>query len=305
MEEIESKIEEYISEGYKKDIVGNNEVVFSRFWIHNYPSDGWEQNLSNEQNPPRIVAPQGLIKSPYGEYDNWSELDGIHYSFNVLKSQNLSSEMRGIVDILSRLSIKYEDDDAINSEIKFRFKKLRISFFECLYSRQFRLYNLDLYNNVARQMIDNIKDVELITRQNSRAVLFRTFDSIGFEAHNKDDAENILNIVNQGIKFKMHMKYYSRMVHFVNYLAYKSEDGFKFTKKLNYNSEIPQMEEIKEKISLLLLDKKYKDAYDLAMKTPMLPDPKRLKKKYRFRKSYVNILTDNFENIRKLVQRRI
>ncbi|MEM3859740.1 MAG: hypothetical protein QW478_10110 [Candidatus Micrarchaeaceae archaeon] len=295
-------IENYIKEGYKKDLI-DNEIVFSRFWLSNFPSGNWEKRLISGNAPvqnQRVLA-SNLIKSPYGEYTHWAELDGIHYSFNVLKSQKLSDEMRSIVNVLSSLSEKYEDDDKVDKDLKFRFKKLRISFFECLYSRQFKFYDLDLYNAVAKEMIDNLLQVERITKENGRAVLFRTFDSIGFEARDYEDAKRILDIVNENVRFKMHMKYYEKMIHFANYMAYKDTTGFEFTKKLNYNSEIPQMEEIKEKITILLLHSKYKEAYELASNTPLLPDPKGKLKEDRFRRSYVKLLINHFPRVRRIL----
>ncbi len=297
-EKLKKAIIDFVQKDYKNYIV-DNEIIFSRFWLKMYPNKNWEKNLINHEKPQRIIAPSGFMKSPYGEYSNWAEIDGIHYSFSVLKSQKLDGELANIVNVLSELSKIYEDDDSADKEEKFRFKKLRISFFECLYSTNFALSNVELYNRIAQAMIDNLTNVKRIIEENDRKVIYKTFDSVGFEAKDKEDALRILDIVNQNVQYKMHLKFYKRAVHFLNYLVYLTEDNKVVVKRLTYSSFLPQMEDLKERISLLLLKREYRRAMELVKTVPLVPDPKGKIRPDRFKRSYMKALFE-FPSILKI-----
>ena len=277
------------------------------FWLKCYPI-GYEKAEKQWFTPKtadqvdRIVYPKEIINSSYGEFNDWAEFDGIHYSFSVLKSVSLNNEVQKVVDVLTPLSELYEDAQG-DPELRLRFKRIRINFYEALCSKRFGLYNIPLYNEVATKMIENINRVERIVKEHERQVMMRSYDSVGFEARNKEDAEKVLIDVNNDVKYKVRIKFYPRFVHFINWLVYLGEDGKIITKMLNYNTKYPQMEGIKKEIATLLLGKRYKEAYDKAMATPLVPlDPLHPNQDpARFTDWYSKTLRDNFESIRNVI----
>ena len=298
-------LEKFINGGYqaykiKEDL--NSGIDYSRFWLNLLPSkQSFDSSLLAPLEEDKVVRASGMKKSGYGEWDNFTELDGIHYSFSVLKAQDMDEMTRAVVDVLSQISAKYEDNVNEDKRKRFIAKKLRIKFYESLYSRNFLLYNVDLYNKVATGMIENLKRVERLIEEHERPIILKSLDSVGFIAKSREDAERIMQDINENVTYKMHLKYFTRMIHFINYLWFKNESGEEFFKLTTYNPSIEQFEKIKEEIGRLLLEKKYNEALLKAKSTPDAPDPKGNMKADRFRRSYVGLLLKAFPNLEEKV----
>lgn len=293
----------------EKTILGDSEDYVG-FWLDAFraPVKRTEEGFFRHIEPPKEMAvlPREVYASPYGEFTNWSELDGVHYSFNALKSLDLNPELKQIIDVLDTIVLKYEDDIKQPERVRFRTKKLRAYFYDALKNRLFGFYDMEAYNHTARLMIDNLKQVEHLVSLRERKVKFKTYDSIGFEAKSKEDADQIAAYVNEKVSFKMHLKFYPRFVHFVNKLAYECQDGSVFVKSLNFQISLPEIEGQKAEIAKALLKRNYQRAYILAQSTPLVEAPAEevaYRKAHdmpildpaRFRKWYVQDLKEYFK----------
>ena len=294
LDHLEESIEKFIKEK------GSD---YAGFWLRTLPREGNpEERMKNHVVFKQIESmPKGLHKSAYGYYINWTEFDGVKYSFSILKSLELPEKLRKAVEILEKISDKYENDRADETD-RYIAKKLRQYFYTLLSSPLFSLGDIDIYNKVARMMVQNLQDVAQIVKEQGYQVYILTWDSIGFECKGGlDEATKILEIVNENVPFKMHMRFYRRFVHFENYLIYESMDGDIFHKKTNFNTSYPEFEEHKRQIAYLLIARKWKEAYELtkstkdAGKNPLYPNSKASPD--RFRKEYISCLEANFPQV--------
>ena len=292
------------------DFIAGQDQDYFGFWGKAYPQPYTilEDRMLNKikTQHPQVYRAKREKRNSYGEFTDWSEFDGIKYSFLSIKSFELNGGLRDIVDVLSELSEVYEKEGAgdgwfegYKKSPRYRFKQLRTNFYEALKSPNWILADVDLYNKAAQKMEDNLKRVERLVERHERKVLIRSFDSIGFEARSKEDAQRILEDINLDVPLKMHLKFYPRLVHFENFLVYLMEDGTVMPKLLNLNERHLGMELRKSQIARSLFDKDYKKAYELAMTTPPAEASDPGNDPLRFRKAYVKCLIDNFENIRK------
>lgn len=294
LDTLEEKIEGFIK---------NRNSDYAGFWMRALPREGNpEERMKHHTVFQQIeTMPKGLHKSAYGYYINWTEFDGVKYSFSILKSLQLPERLARAVKILERISDKYEDDTADETD-RYIAKKLRQYFYTLLASPLFSLGDIGTYNRVAKLMVQNLQEVAQIVKEQGYQVYTLTWDSIGFECKGGlDEATKLLEIVNENVPFKMHMRFYRRFVHFENYLVYESMDGSTLHKKTNFNMSYPEFEEHKRQIAYLLIKRKWKEAYELAKatkdagKNPLYPNSKASPD--RFRKEYISCLEANFPQV--------
>jgi hypothetical protein len=209
-----------------------------------------------EKEPYKIYMPNGIFKSVV-------EIDFIRFSYSLLKARAKDEKLRELIEIVEKL----DQND-------YKVKKFRVALFLSLRFVYSKFFDLDLYSEILKLMMSSLKAAKEHVEKKGKKVLSLGFDSVSFIG-SKEEGEEICKELNGILEPKLKMKFYPKVIKFMNNSYYITESGEKILKRTT------RTDNNYEKIKLEVLDCLEKEDFQKAaevIKTSNISE--RLKKKY-------------------------
>jgi len=186
------------------------------------------------------------IYMPNGIFNSVVEIDFVRFSYSLLKTRARDEKLKQIIEIIEKL----DQDD-------YRVKKLRVSLFLSLRFVYSGFFDPDLYAEILEVMLKSLKAAKEYVEKGGKKILSLGFDSVSFVG-SKEEGERICEELNEILEPKLKLRYYPKVIKYINNSYYFLESGEKTLKR------ITKTDDRYEKIKLAVLDFIEKNDFDSA-----------------------------------------
>lgn len=217
---------------------------YAFFWLENFSASTQQSIENNKEERPEIEKKE-MIYFGEGIYDNLCDLDFRKFSFSTLKEiakeEGVNGDIRNIIEAIQEFIDSYDVEP-------YRFKKLRIYFFNSLFSRGCSYYNPHLYLKIQKEMVRVLNKAEKLIQDKGKKRLSKTMDSITLQA-SYEEGKKIQEEINEELPEEINLRYdyFNRVVKFRNIISYRNGDEIRIKK-----TNATDYDDMKKKLCLVL-----------------------------------------------------